>query len=250
MFASAGSEGWEGPIGVPVVGSNSLEALSELGTRCRVRAQAELFCRGDAGTDVFRVVRGHAKVSVRSCDGRDLTFCVMGPGEFFGEIAAFGGGLRTASVTALDDSEFLRVHKSDLLRVLERDPALALTFFGLIAGRLRQTSRVRERLSFCGMPSQLAEVLLRLADRFGVSAGSDDLRCGSEASEAVRIDLRMSQRELGSLVGTSRVSANRQLCRWRAAGIIGDERGCIVIVEPHALERIAAGARTTGRTMH
>jgi CRP-like cAMP-binding protein len=59
----------------------------------------------------------------------------------------------------------------------------------------------------------------------------------------VRIELKLSQRELGAYVGLARENVNRQLSLWREAGLVRTEAGRLVLVDAAALERIAADGR-------
>ena len=54
------------------------------------------------------------------------------------------------------------------------------------------------------------------------------------------VELKLSQRELGSYVGLARENINRQLAQWRHDGIASIEDGVIVLHDSRALERIAA----------
>jgi CRP/FNR family transcriptional regulator, cyclic AMP receptor protein len=55
----------------------------------------------------------------------------------------------------------------------------------------------------------------------------------------VRIAVRLSQAEWGSLVGASRESVNHQLGIWREQGLVRLEAGQLVILRLNALERLA-----------
>jgi CRP/FNR family transcriptional regulator, cyclic AMP receptor protein len=59
---------------------------------------------------------------------------------------------------------------------------------------------------------------------------------GPPQRPGAHVALRISQRELGNLVGASRESINKHLQDWKRSGIIGLENGAIVIRDPAALE--------------
>ena len=58
---------------------------------------------GDAGDTCYVLQRGRARVTRQHADGRTITLTNLGPGEIFGELAMFGGEVRSATVEALDD---------------------------------------------------------------------------------------------------------------------------------------------------
>jgi CRP/FNR family cyclic AMP-dependent transcriptional regulator len=45
----------------------------------------------------------------------------------------------------------------------------------------------------------------------------------------MRIEVRLSQKDLATLVGASREKVNRQLREWEEAGVLGKDAGRIVI---------------------
>ena len=51
----------------------------------------QIFERGDEGKEIYLVVTGRVRLSVLSAEGRELSFGHPGPGDVFGEIAAFDG---------------------------------------------------------------------------------------------------------------------------------------------------------------
>ena len=81
---------------------------------------------------------------------------------------------------------------------------------------------------FRDLPSRLAKKLLSLAQS-----------SGERTERGTRIVARVSQRELGTMVGMSRESVNKQLRQWQLDGVIASEQGCIVLTNERALQNIA-----------
>src|SRR4051812_11077369 len=50
-------------------------------------AGADLFRAGDAGDAMYLIEDGKIQISMRATDGEDLILAVLGPGDFFGEMA-------------------------------------------------------------------------------------------------------------------------------------------------------------------
>ncbi|MGH6921488.1 MAG: Crp/Fnr family transcriptional regulator [Geminicoccaceae bacterium] len=57
--------------------------------------------------------------------------------------------------------------------------------------------------------------------------------------DAVHIDLKLSQRELGGIVGLARENVNRQLRAWQHEGLIRTDQGHIIIDDMEGLQAIA-----------
>jgi len=62
---------------------------------------------------------------------------------------------------------------------------------------------------------------------------------GREEPHRTRIGLRLSQQDLGEVVGTSRESINKQLRQWAERGVLSMNRGVITLHDLDALESLA-----------
>jgi hypothetical protein len=62
----------------------------------------------------------------------------MGPGDFFGEIALFEGIPRTATAVTRTRVRLLRLERTDLMRLIEEMPAIAITLLQTLSRRLRE----------------------------------------------------------------------------------------------------------------
>ena len=206
-----------------------LAHLSELAQTKIYKPRETIVEKGDSATEFFVLLRGRAKVGAPGADGSHAAINVMGPGEVFGEIAILDGQPRSATVTTLEECEMAVVNKAAFNDLLTASPSIAVKLLNVLAGRVRElTTRIEDR-SFLDVPARLAKQLLWLAKSHGVESG-----------RAVRIDLRLSQQELGDLVGATRESVNKQLREWTRGGILRQERDCIEIFDLDALRGIAA----------
>ena len=88
----------------------------------------------------------------------------------------------------------------------------------VLCQRLRQTSEQLEDTVFLLQSARLGKTLLRLAEKYG-----------QPVDDGIKIDLKLSQREFGNLVGIRREAMNRQLAEWREAGLITVENGFVTI---------------------
>jgi CRP-like cAMP-binding protein len=94
--------------------SNLLEALDaparhkllSLARRAHVAAGTAVFREGDHGLDFFVVAKGSARVTVDDL-GQEREVGRLAHGDFFGEMAALNNGLRTATVTAIEDLDLV-----------------------------------------------------------------------------------------------------------------------------------------------
>ncbi|MBV9340698.1 MAG: cyclic nucleotide-binding domain-containing protein [Acidobacteria bacterium] len=82
----------------------------------------QIICRqGDPSHSFFLVRIGFVKVT-QSHPGGDLVLGYVGRGGFFGELSLLGEGIRTATCTALDHVEAMRIGSEEFRAMLERFP--------------------------------------------------------------------------------------------------------------------------------
>ena len=130
------------PPGAPATpgDSNVVDLLSSpvrAAARTRRFATGEVIVQeGEPGSSAYILLSGRCDVTVH---GDILN--VVGPGEFFGEIACLEGGTRTATVRAAAECDALELDGAALRAELGQSPALLEKFLRVIAHRLRDISR-------------------------------------------------------------------------------------------------------------
>jgi hypothetical protein len=92
-------------------------------SRKTVAAGGIVVSEGDHGDSVFLIASGGVRVLVLGGHGRPLEVRRIGPGDFFGEVAALSGRPRSATVIAVEDCELLEVARWALERLVEARPA-------------------------------------------------------------------------------------------------------------------------------
>lgn len=207
------------------------QRLAAAATLAHYPARAVIFQKSDPGDSMMAVIRGRVKICTHSADGKELVLNIINRGGLFGEIALLDGEPRTADAVALEETDLLVLSRAQFVPFLEAHPGVALRLMAVLCARLRQTSEHLEDTLFLEAPSRLARWLLRLGEAFGRPAG-----------DGLRLDIRLSQQQLGSLVGLSRESINKHLGEWQRGGLIAVSGGHIVLRDRDALARIA----TTG----
>lgn len=168
------------------------------------QARERLFAHGDTGRTVVLVLDGFLKLSMTTLAGREVVYELVGPGSVFGELAVLNGWPRSADAVALSPCRVLSVHGEGFRRVLVRSPEALVGMVQLLSGRLRAvTERMTDGLDLPA-PARLAKALLQLAALHS-----------HPVPEGLRIDVQLSQRELGAITGLTRESINKQLAAWR-----------------------------------
>ena len=206
-----------------------LDGLLDIAMTRTLRADEMLFERGAEGNEFFTIMEGRLKATAEGPDGRELVFSIMETGDVIGEIALFDGEPRSLRVTAIEPSRLLAIHRADFLHFLERHPAITHKLLAALARRVRSATSLMEDAVFMNVGNRLAKRLVHLAKLYG-----------QQAPRGLRIGIKLSQRELGELIGASRETVNKQLRTWADADVLDwGEDGQIVIRSPEGLETLA-----------
>jgi CRP/FNR family transcriptional regulator, cyclic AMP receptor protein len=211
-------------------GSLSDTALDALLHRGHIKqyAAGDVICRRqERGDTLMVIVTGRIKVMSNSVDGKEIVLNFLGPGDTTGEIAVLDGKQRTADVIALEKSEVFLVHSRDLLPLLIAHPQALLEVVQVLCEKLRAASAIIEDSSL-DVRRRTARGLLRLA-----------LQHGRTSKEGVRVELKVSQSELGGYLGLSRENVNRQLSQLKHANVLRNAGTHILVTDEAALCEIA-----------
>jgi CRP/FNR family cyclic AMP-dependent transcriptional regulator len=188
-----------------------------------------IFQKGDPGTSLMAILRGKVKISAGTEDGREIFLNFIDAGQIVGEIAFLDGQPRSADATAVGDCVVMTIDRRDLVPFLERNPRTTVQLMTLLCRRVRQTSLLVESIAFLEMPKRLSRLLLQLAENYG-----------RKTAGGVRIEIKLSQKDLGNLIASSRESVNKQLRIYEDRGLISIHRGYITILQADAMAELAA----------
>src|SRR6476620_4358343 len=81
-------------------------------TKARYRKNETIFRQGDSADAIFYIMAGKCKVTVVSEKGKEATVALHEKGDFFGEGCLTGQPRRLATVTAVTESEIMRLDKA------------------------------------------------------------------------------------------------------------------------------------------
>lgn len=182
-------------------GRENLQAVSA--------AQGEtVFCEGDPGRYAYVIERGRVEISVRR-NGRLVPLVVRGPGELFGEMAIVDDKPRSATVTALEDCEFLLITREQLARRIEEaDPILRMCL-NVILESFRGTMTRLETLG----PSTVSTVQTGIGHVDAIR----EVKLEHELSEAIaKREFEMHYQPIVDL-SDGRLAGYESLVRWRHA---------------------------------
>ena len=185
-----------------------------------------IFEKGDSGIGLIGVLAGAVKISVGSLEGREIVLNIIRAGEIFGEIALLDGRPRTADATAMTDCELVVIERREFVTFLRGEPDAMFKLMEILCDRLRRTSDQVKDMTFLNLSVRLAKTLIGLTANTG-PAGQ-------------KHKVRITQREIGQIVGRSRESINIQLRAWVRRGWLRLERGSVTVLAADKLAEVAA----------
>jgi len=106
----------------------------------KARQFSEIVRQGDPGDGMYLVLEGEVRVRIM-IEEKETMLAVLGAGEFFGEIALFDHGPRSADVLANQDSVLLKISAAAFHKLAAESPDLATPFMLAVGKTL--TSRIR-----------------------------------------------------------------------------------------------------------
>lgn len=215
------------PLFAPLTDEDA-EALLASMTRHKIARGQELFHEGEQGDTLYVLTAGKVKLGRRSPDGRENLLAILGEGEMLGELSLFDPGPRTATATAVADTELVGLAHGAMTAYLGTRPEVAMTMLSALAARLRRTNEALGDLVFTDVPGRVAKALLDLSRRFGQPAG-----------DGILVAHDLTQEELAQLVGASRETVNKALADFSSRGWIKLEARAVTLLDPERLARRA-----------
>ena len=120
----------------------------------------EEICRQGEPADSFYLVRiGFVKVSQQS-PGGEMVLSYLSRGNYFGEMGLLGGGVRTATCTALDHVEVVRMRADDFALMIERFPDIRRALGEVAQKREEENRRQASRLQDVPLDEFLSQGLM------------------------------------------------------------------------------------------
>jgi CRP/FNR family transcriptional regulator len=204
--------------------ARSLARIQASAFEVRLERGQILFTEGEPAQAMYVVRSGQVKIFMLSPDGREQVLRIAEPGDCFNEVPIFDEGPNPANAQAVEASALWGIRRTDMRRLVEEHPAIAVAFLKAFAGKLRYFTRKVEDLSFRSVTSRVAKLLLEIAE--------DDGRGG------LRLRQQFTQQEMAAVVGTAREMIGRAFKVLEKEGAIRIDRHRVVIVSRAALARM------------
>ena len=197
--------------------------------KTRRYAKDDVVFHADESGDVFCVIKeGQVKVTMISPEGKEIILSMLGPGDFFGEMALLDDEPRSATVIATEALEVVTIWRSDFLQILSENFALTKKVLAELSQRLRNASNRIESLATMDVYGRLARFFLDLA--------RDQGKILDNGYVAV---IRPTHQAIANMIGTSRETVSRLIHDLMKQNLLLSE-GKTIYLKKTALDQFRA----------
>jgi CRP/FNR family transcriptional regulator, cyclic AMP receptor protein len=117
------------------VGKRHLTKIAELARVTDYDTNAVVMHEGDPGDSLHVVLSGRARVL-----GKPRAR-ILKTGDYFGEMALVDGAPRSATIAADGELQTMRIPRKPFMRLVEREPSIAVAMLEELAGRVRRLEK-------------------------------------------------------------------------------------------------------------
>jgi CRP-like cAMP-binding protein len=165
-----------------------------------------LFQEGELGKDMFVVQAGRISISKKVRDVEKV-LAILGPGEFFGEMAIISNKPRNATAEVTEDAKLLVIDPKTFEAMIRGNSEIAVRMIKKLAERLSEADAQIESLLLNDPSSRIIHQLLQVCQSRG-----------RPMEEGIEVDFPV--RELPRQLGVGEPAIRNMLDRLERAGLI------------------------------
>jgi CRP/FNR family transcriptional regulator, cyclic AMP receptor protein len=155
--------------------TDELAELANVIDEKRLKDGEILFQFGDFGESMYIVKSGKVELFIKDTTGQKIVLKIAKENDIFGEISMLDNRPRSATATALSDTELFVLDRDDLLLLFQKKPDAGLNMLAAMSGMLRdadQLLRTRVARNVNEEMDEKLSTLQRIADWIAWFSGS------------------------------------------------------------------------------
>ena len=189
----------------------------------RYPAGAVLFEENDPGSRMYVIRSGRVRI-YRKGDESEIVLAVLGPGEFFGEMALLEDLPRSANAQAVDPVELIEVDAETFGQMLRHNSEVAVRMMRKLASRVRELDSRLQNLLVDGGVGRSIEILRWLLPK------------GTREGNYVRLDASVVHIGIAAQAGIPPHEVQKVYERLRAAGCIKEDGADVLVADNETLD--------------
>ncbi len=198
--------------------ADELEQLSRITPYKRFAAGEIVYHMEDPADALYFIRDGMVKISMYFPNGKEMILGLLGQYDIFGELLLLESERRPNQAEAVVDTTLIVMPEEDFQRLLAQYPKIAMKFIQVMSTRLWQAQQWQAEVGAFDAPGRLANLLLRLANDFGVTGDRGTV-----------IDLNLTQQDLAKMIGATRETVSHCLARLLEYGAVRRRRAPITV---------------------
>jgi CRP/FNR family transcriptional regulator len=195
-----------------------LDQLSKITPYKRFAAGDIIYHMEDPADAVYFIRDGMVKISMYFPNGKEMILAILGQYDIFGELLLLPSERRPNQAEAVMDTTLIVLPERDFQRLLQQQPRIAMKFMQVMTTQLWQAQSRFAEVGAFDAPGRLANLLLRLANDFGVPG-----------ERGTVIDLNLTQQDLAKMIGATRETVSHCLARLLEYGAVRRRRAPITV---------------------
>jgi len=186
-----------------------------------------IYFEEDAANKIYLIEKGKVKIGYYAEDGKEVIKTILSRGELFGEKAILGEVTRNEFAQSIDDKTSICPVGVDAMYDLMRDnKSFSLKIYKFLGFRFRKLERRLQILLFKDAKTRLLEFLKELCEEYGYD-------CPDTGNHIIKHPY--TQKDIASLIGTSRPTLNTLLNELKEDKIVDFTRKRLTILKKEAL---------------
>lgn len=182
-----------------------------------------LFEEYDPGSRMYVIRRGKVKIA-RNNGGHEVVLALLGPGEFFGEMALLENLPRSATATVVEETDLVEVDGRTFEAMIRTNAEIAVRIMRRLASRVRELDRRLQHLLLESGIGRAVEVLRWLLPQ-GVPVGN-----------FVRLASATTHVDIAAHAGISAAEAREVIARLERAGIMRADGADVLVADMATLD--------------
>ncbi|GHF93267.1 transcriptional regulator [Deinococcus piscis] len=197
---------------------DELERLAAVTLPRTYQAGEAIYRMDDPADALYLVCSGMVKVSRLFPNGKEAILGVVGAQGSFGELQLCPGERRPSQAEALEPTQLLALPQTELQRLIELQPELALRLIGMLTVRLFEAQQWCAVVSAYSASERVASLLARLGREFGVPH-----------PQGTELRVKLNQEDLARMIGATRETVSQSLHKLRCQGAVMRQRSPFVL---------------------
>ncbi|WP_028306637.1 Crp/Fnr family transcriptional regulator [Desulfitibacter alkalitolerans] len=159
-----------------------------------------LFSQGDDVDAIFLVKQGAIKLVHYTEDGREVILQIYGAGDVIGEAALFQKKEQPGTATAAKETKVCSMSRSNIEKIIKQSPDVAWQVIVSLGSNIYKIWDHIAHINSLTVKDKVLGLFIRLANEYG-----------EECPEGTKVKISLTQQDIASMIGCSRVMVFRAI---------------------------------------